>query len=91
VEEEEAMTTRRITIGLLLLCTLGAARAAAAPPKDAGGLDTAAIEELTGAKGALDAKEGAFKVTLPRSDTETLAKTIKSALDKTKHLPPSAP
>ena len=32
------------------------------------GLDTATIEQLTGAKGALDAKEGVFKVSLPRGD-----------------------
>jgi hypothetical protein len=32
------------------------------------GLDTASIEQLTGAKGALDAKEGVFKVSLPRGD-----------------------
>ena len=32
------------------------------------GLDTASIEQLTGAKGALDAKEGVFKVSLPRDD-----------------------
>jgi hypothetical protein len=44
-----------------------AALALAAPqPKPA--LDTARIEELTGAKGALDPKEGVFKVSVPRSD-----------------------
>ncbi len=31
-------------------------------------LDTARIEQLTGAKGALDAKEGVFKVSVPRTD-----------------------
>jgi len=36
-------------------------------------LDTAAIERLTGAKGTLDQKEGAFKVSVPRKD---LAVTI---------------
>jgi len=30
--------------------------------------NTARIEELTGAKGAMDAKEGVFKVSVPRSD-----------------------
>src|SRR5215510_15114133 len=44
-----------------------AALALAAPqPKPA--LDTARIEELTGAKGAMDPKEGVFKVSVPRSD-----------------------
>jgi hypothetical protein len=36
-------------------------------------MDTAAIERLTGAKGALDEKEGVFKVSVPRKD---LAVTI---------------
>jgi hypothetical protein len=31
-------------------------------------LETALIEQLTGAKGQLDAKEGVFKVSVPRSD-----------------------
>ncbi len=34
----------------------------------AANLDTARIEERTGAKGVLDAKEGVFKVSAPRSD-----------------------
>ncbi len=34
----------------------------------AGMLDTARIEALTGAKGTLDAKEGVFKVSVPRTD-----------------------
>src|SRR5262245_7303240 len=37
-----------------------------APP--AAPLDTAKIEELTGAKGKLDEHEGTFKVSSPRSD-----------------------
>jgi len=42
--------------------------AAAQAPKAGGGLDTARIEQLTGAKGKLDEKEGAFKVSVPRTD-----------------------
>src|SRR3954469_15237689 len=38
-----------------------------------GALDTARIEELTGAKGALDAAEGVFKVSVPRSDLAVVA------------------
>jgi hypothetical protein len=34
----------------------------------AGTLDTARIEELTGARGTLDAAEGVFRVSVPRSD-----------------------
>ena len=44
------------------------AGAAAAADKPAAALDTAAIERLTGAKGTLDAKEGVFKVSMPRAD-----------------------
>src|SRR2546421_10905347 len=36
-------------------------------------LDTAKIEQLTGAKGKMDEKEGAFKVSLPRSDINVTA------------------
>lgn len=43
-----------------------AAPAASAKPA----LDTAPIEQLTGAKGKLDEKEGAFKVSVPRSDLQ---------------------
>src|SRR3954466_14475198 len=41
--------------------------------KKAPALDTAKIEELTGMKGALDAKEGVFKVSLPRKDIAAVA------------------
>jgi Domain of Unknown Function (DUF1259) len=52
--------------------------ASAAPPSSpAAGhpstLDTARIEELTGAKGTLDAKESVFKVSVPRSDLSVTA------------------
>ena len=56
---------------------MGAALAAgfvsAAEKKDVTGLDTGRIEELTGAKGALDAREGVFKVSLPRTDLAVTA------------------
>jgi len=42
--------------------------AAAAQTPPAAGLDTALIERLTGAKGALDSAEGVFKVSVPRTD-----------------------
>ena len=48
-----------------------------ASPEPSAGLDTAAIERLTGAKGALDAKEGAFKVSVPRSDLALTAAGVK--------------
>src|SRR6185295_9162209 len=59
---------------LSAVCILTASRLAwAAPDKPAATLDTAAIEELTGAKGALDAKEGVFKVSLARGDIKATA------------------
>jgi hypothetical protein len=77
MEEEEAMRTEHsITLfaATLAACTLGVSGAAwAAPAKPAATFDTAAIEELTGAKGALDAKEGVFKVSLPRGDIKATA------------------
>jgi hypothetical protein len=39
--------------------------------------DTAAIEQLTGAKGTFDAKEGVFKVSLPRKDISATAAGVK--------------
>jgi hypothetical protein len=55
----------------LLAGPLAAASAADAP------LDTAAIERLTDAKGALDAKEGVFKVSLPRKDIAATAAGVR--------------
>ena len=40
-------------------------------------LDTGAIERLTGAKGALDAKEGVFKVSVPRKDLSVVVAGVK--------------
>jgi len=41
------------------------------------GLDTARIETLTGAKGALDEKEGVFKVSVPRTDLAVTAAGVR--------------
>jgi hypothetical protein len=40
-------------------------------------IDTAAIERLTGAKGALDEKEGVFKVSVPRKDLSVVIAGVK--------------
>jgi hypothetical protein len=40
-------------------------------------LDTATIERLTGVKGELNEKEGAFKVSVPRSDLDVTAAGVK--------------
>jgi CII-binding regulator of phage lambda lysogenization HflD len=50
-----------------ILLSPGWARGAAETPQSSG-LDTAQIERLTGANGTLNAAEGVFKVSVPRSD-----------------------
>jgi len=70
--------TRRQTLGALAALATLVARcppALAAPGKSA--LDTARIEELTGAKGSLNEKEGVFKVSVPRSDLAVTAAGVK--------------
>ncbi|MFL6293294.1 MAG: DUF1259 domain-containing protein [Thermoanaerobaculia bacterium] len=53
----------------LLLCSILVTGTLYAQEKaPAGGLDTALVERLTGAKGSLDAAAGVFKVSVPRSD-----------------------
>jgi hypothetical protein len=48
------------------------------PPQAAeSALDTGAIERLTGAKGALDEKEGVFKVSAPRKDLSVIVAGVK--------------
>lgn len=54
---------------------LGGAAAFAAPAKPA--FDTAEIENLTGAKGAYNEKEGVFKVSIPRGDLSVTAGGVK--------------
>jgi hypothetical protein len=63
---------RRIACVTVLLVSSGARAKEAAPA-----LDTAAIEQLTGAKGTLDGKEGVFKVSLPRKDIAATAAGVK--------------
>ena len=53
---------------LVLLSTSAMAQPASPPPTAPAGLDTALIERLTGAKGAADAAEAVFKVSVPRTD-----------------------
>jgi uncharacterized protein DUF1259 len=57
--------TNRLLVVAVLLCS-GVAVAAPA-------LDSAQIEQLTGAKGKLDPKEGVFKVSVPRADLKVVA------------------
>jgi hypothetical protein len=64
--------TTALLIGSLLGTRVGLAAEspspAAAPAAPSSGLNTARIEELTGATGTMDAKEGVFKVSVPRND-----------------------
>jgi hypothetical protein len=53
---------------LLMMIAAGRAASAAAPHEHAAALDTARIEQLTGAKGKLDRAAGVFKVAVPRGD-----------------------
>jgi Domain of Unknown Function (DUF1259) len=65
----------RKAIFAVLLAAAGAAVAEQVEsPRPASGLDTARIEQLTGAKGKLDPSEpGVFKVSVPRSDLTVTA------------------
>src|SRR5262245_43683080 len=67
-------TRRRATIAILSMLMAGLV--AAADAKN-GGLDTAKVEELTGGKGKLYEKEGAFKVTMPRNDLSVTAAGVR--------------
>jgi hypothetical protein len=61
-------TMRQSQILTLLISSLLGSVAYAQDPTQHGTLDTAKIEQLTGAKGKLDTAENVFKVTVPRSD-----------------------
>jgi hypothetical protein len=58
-----------------MLGLVAATSAFAAPPKAS--LDTAKIEELAGARGSFDEKEGVFKISVPRSDLSVTARGVK--------------
>jgi uncharacterized protein DUF1259 len=60
-----------VGLALALSTSIGAIPAAGEP------LNAGRIEELTGAKGKLDEKEGAFKVSVPRGDLEVKAAGVR--------------
>jgi hypothetical protein len=63
---------------ILMTVTCLALTLSAAPfVRAEGKLDTAKIEQLTGAKGKLDEKENVFKVSMPRSDLSVKAGGVK--------------
>src|SRR5262249_43327684 len=68
-EEIVVMRVSPMVVGLLFVS--GTAMAAA------GKLDTQSIEQQTGVKGKLDEKEGAFKVSVPRTDLQMVASGVK--------------
>jgi len=66
------MRTERFILAALLSVSLGQASTA-----QSANLDTAKIEELTGVKGKLDEKAGAFKVSVPRTDLAVTAAGVR--------------
>ena len=54
----------------VLALSLCASAASVAPAADDAKLDTAKIEQATGAKGQMNAEEGVFKVSIPRTDVK---------------------
>ncbi len=63
--------------GILICVFLAMAGHQAHSAAVGGKLDTAKIEELTGAKGEFDKKEGVFKVTVPRGDLKVTIAGVK--------------
>src|SRR6266576_4803916 len=63
----------RLCVSLTLVLCFILSRVALAEDK----LDTAKIEQLTGAKGKMDEKEGVFKVSVPRADLKVTTAGVK--------------
>ena len=63
----------------VLLLTPPPHHARSATPSQAAALDTARIEQLTGARGKLDTREGVFKVSVPRTDLSVTVGGVKLA------------
>ncbi len=69
------MKRRRFAPALILIAVVTSA--AGAPVSSPTQLDTVRIEELAGAKGKLDPKEGVFKVSVPRGDLDVRAAGVR--------------
>jgi uncharacterized protein DUF1259 len=67
----------RIVLMVAMLGLCGVAGAAAKKSGNGSQLDTKRIEELTGAKGALNEKERVFKVSVPRTDLSVTTAGVK--------------
>jgi hypothetical protein len=68
------MTTRQTYATLIIALLISVSAPARAADNK---LDTAKIEQLTGAKGKMDEKEGAFKVSFPRNDLKITAAGVR--------------
>jgi len=66
---------------VLLFVLIGVAISHAVAVAQGASPDAAKIEELTGEKGKLDEKEGAFKVSVPRSDLSVIAAGVRRRWD----------
>ena len=71
----KSLPFKSLTRALVCFAILGLS-ASSAPAADAK-LDTARIEQLTGAKGKLDEKENVFKVSMPRADLNVSSNGVK--------------
>ncbi|HSP97172.1 MAG TPA: DUF1259 domain-containing protein [Candidatus Dormibacteraeota bacterium] len=70
------LTMRTVAVAIVMMACVDGIGAA---PRAASALDGAKIEQLTGAKGALDAREGVFKVSVPRTDLAVTVAGVKMA------------
>ncbi|RUR24267.1 DUF1259 domain-containing protein [Legionella qingyii] len=61
---------------LLFICPSFIAHSASETPRKTG-LDSAKIEQITGAKGQFDLKENVFKISVPRSDLKVTVDNVK--------------
>src|SRR5712671_840372 len=72
------MSISRMNARVLFLISLAVALCLSSAAQSAeSAMDTAAIERLTGAKGAFDEKEGVFKVSSPRKDLSVTIAGVK--------------
>jgi Domain of Unknown Function (DUF1259) len=82
-KEDSIMKNQNLTWGVCLIIAMMALVYSLTVEKVVPGfaaeanLDTAKIEQLTGAKGELDKKEGVFKVSVPRSDLQVTTAGVK--------------
>jgi len=68
---------RRQLVASIMVAALLCSSSLAFGEEGATAMDTGAIERLTGAKGALDEKEGVFKVSVPRKDLSVAVGGVK--------------